>query len=100
MDGYGDDHQESLGHGVQLVSVGEVLLLQPSKLVRQKGSGALRVWVGAEVAVDEVDDGVGDVEEALQDVADAIGASQAAQQGNQGSPPILPSLTNHLHMMR
>ena len=58
VDRDGDDHQEDLGPGVQLVSVGDVLILQPSKQVCQKGPGALRVWVGAEVAVDEVDEGV------------------------------------------
>ena len=93
MEGDGDDHQEDLRPGVQLISVGDVLLLQPSKLVCQKGSGTLRVRIGAEVAVDEVDDGVGDVEEALQDVADAVEAS------HQGSPPILASLTDLLHLM-
>ena len=47
---------------------------------------------------DEVDEGVGEVQEALQDVADALGASQAAQPGEQGSPPVLASLTDHLHL--
>ena len=47
---------------------------------------------------DEVDEGVGEVQEALQDVADALGASQTAQPGEQGSPPVLASLTDHLHL--
>ena len=51
MEGDGDDHQEDLCPGVQLISVGDVLLLQPGKLVCQKGSGALRVRIGAEVRV-------------------------------------------------
>ena len=45
--------------------------------------------------MDEVD---GEVEEALQDVADALGASQAAQPGKQSIPPVLASLTDHLHL--
>ena len=98
MDGNNDDHQQSLRGEVQLVSVGDFLLLQPSKLVRQKGPWALRVWVGTEAAVDEVDEGVGEVQEVLQDVADALGASQTAQPGEQGSPPVLASLTDHLHL--
>ena len=68
MDRDHDDHQHGLGGRVQLVSV------------------------------DEVDEGVGEVQEALQDVADALGASQAAQPCEQGSPPLLASLTDHLHL--
>ena len=68
-----DDHQESLGEAVQLVSVGHVLLIKPSKLVCQEGAGgALRFWVGGKVALEEVDEGVGEVLETLQDVADAL----------------------------
>ena len=98
MDRDHDDHQHGLGGRVQLVSVGDILLLQPSKLVCQEGPWTLRIWVGAEAAVDEVDEGVGEVQEALQDVADALGASQAAQPCEQGSPPLLASLTDHLHL--
>ena len=95
-----DDHQESLGGEAQLVSVGDVLLIRPSKLVRQESpaGGALRVRVGAKVAVDEGDEGVGEVLEALQDVADTLRASQATQPGDQGIPPVNASLTDHIHL--
>ena len=92
-----DGRQQGLGE-VQLVSVGDVLLLEPSKAVRHKGLRTLWVWFGAEVADDEVYEGVGEVQEALQDVADALGASQTAQPGEQGIPPVLASLTDHLHL--
>ena len=47
---------------------------------------------------DKLDEIVGEVQEALQDVADALGAFQAAQPGEQGIPPVLASLTEHLHL--
>ena len=50
--------------------------------------------------MDEVDEVVGGVKKRLQEVADALGTSQAAQPGQQGIPPILASLTDHLHLGR
>ena len=37
MDENHDDRQQGLGGEVQLVGVGDVLLFEPSKLVRHKG---------------------------------------------------------------
>jgi len=48
--------------------------------------------------VEEVDEGVGEVVEALQDVADALQASQAAQPGDQGLPPVNVSFSDHFHL--
>ena len=50
------------------------------------------VWFVAEVAVDEVDEVVGEVQEALQDVAHTLGAAQ------QSISPVFASLTDNLHL--
>ena len=50
--------------------------------------------------MDEVNEGVGEVEETPQDVTDAQGASQAVQPGEQSIPPGLSSLTDLLHLQR
>ena len=93
------DHQEGHAQRVHLVKVGAVLLVQPREQVCQEGRLlAGLVGVRAQVAVDEVDQVVGDVEQALQEVADAAGTSQAAKPEEQGLPPGLPGLTDHLHL--
>ena len=95
------DHQEGHAQRVHLVKVGLVLLVQPREQVCQEGR-LLAGWVGvrAQVAIDEVDQVVGGVEQALQEVADAAGASQVAKPEEQGLPPGLPGLTDHLHLPR
>ena len=50
--------------------------------------------------MDEVDEVVGGVKMVFEEVADALGPPQAAQPGQQGIPPILASLTDHLHLGR
>lgn len=49
--------------------------------------------------MEEVDGGVDEVVEALQDVADALQASQAAQPGDQGLPPVNVSFSDHFHLI-
>ena len=94
------DHQEGHAQGAHLVKVGLVLLVQPIEQVGQERRVAAGVRVRAHVAVNEVDEVVGDVEQALQEVADAAGASQVAKPEEQGLPPGLPGLTDHLHLPR
>ena len=95
------DHQEGHAQRVHLVKVGAVLLVHPREQVCQERR-LLAGWVGvrAQVAVNEVDQVVGDVEQALQEVTDAAGASQVAKPEEQGLPPGLPGLTDHLHLPR
>ena len=95
------DHQEGHAQRVHLVKVSAVLLVQPREQVcQERRLLAGLVGVRAQVAVYEVDQVVGDVEQALQEVADAAGASQAAKPEEQGLPPGLPGLTDHLHLQR
>ena len=78
------------------------LFSQESRFAKREDSLQAGSWVGvrAQVAVDEVDQVVGDVEQALQEVADAAGTSQVAKPEEQGLPPGLPGLTDHLHLPR